>query len=147
MLLYLSRTLSSIIITLSIIQNQTIFSLLFVEITIHNFPPVIFLQQDIDKEWDIVSSLVKGDISSLSHSDIDADATDAWAVLTDPVTTSDPQDQLLCFIQAILCYWMYATVAKKILQILTPEALILWRRWGHSEQPLMFFHSNCPKVL
>ena len=75
-----------------------------------------------------MSSLVKGDSPSLSHSDIDADVTDAWADLTDPDTTSDPQDHLVRFIQAILCYWMYASAAKKILQILTPEALILWRR-------------------
>ena len=128
MLLHQSRTQSIMIITISVIQNETIFILLFVEITIHNCPLVMFLQQDIDKEWDIVSSLVKGDIPSPSHSDIDADATDAWAELTDPDTTSDPQDQLVCFIQAILCYWMYVTAAKKILQILTPEALILWRR-------------------
>ena len=102
--------------------------LLFVEMTIHNCLPVIFLQHDIDKEWDIVSSLVKGDIPSLSQVDIDADATDAWAELTNPDTTSDPQDQVVRFIQSILCHWMYATAAKKILQILTPEALILWRR-------------------
>ena len=89
---------------------------------------VVFLQHDIDKEWDVVSGLMKEGIPSLCLSDIATDATDAWAELTNPDSTTDPQDPLVRFIQDVLCHWMYATAAKKILQILTPEALILWRR-------------------
>ena len=115
------------IATLQYFQNDTIFTLLLV-MAIHNCPLVFLLQHDTDKQWDIVSSLVKGDIPSLYPLDIATDAIDAWAELTNPDRTTDPQDPLVRFIQDVLCHWMYATAAKKILQILTPEALILWRR-------------------